>query len=168
MRLIDHMLMEFDREASTTRKLLERLPDQSLAFRPHPKSMTLQELSWHLATIPAMVASGVLLDGMDLATRAKVAAPGTGAAIVEAFAANCAAAKGAMNQLDDAKALGLWSLSAGGMKIVEMPRIAFLRNILLNHSVHHRGQLSVYLRLLDVPIPSIYGPTADENPFRKG
>ena len=166
--MIDPMLMEFDREASTTKKLLERLPDDKLSWRPHPRSMTLQDLAWHLATIPATVAAGVLLDGMDLAERVKVPAPGSGAAIVEAFAANCAAAKGAMSQLDDAKVLGAWTLSSGGAKILEMPRIAFLRNILLNHSIHHRGQLSVYLRLLDVPLPPIYGPTADENPFRKG
>ncbi len=168
MRLIDPMLMEFDREASTTRKLLERMPDTKLGWKPHPKSMTLQELSWHLATIPAWVAAGVLLDGADLATRPKVPAPGTAAAIMEGFASNCAAAKSAMNQLDDVKLLESWKLSANGFPILEMPRAAFLRSVLLNHSVHHRGQLSVYLRLLDVPVPSIYGPTADENPFRKG
>ena len=168
MRLIDPILMEFDREASTTKKLLERLPDASFGWAPHPKSMTLQALGWHLATIPAMVAAGVLLDGMDLAARVKVPAPDTAAAIVEAFGSSCAAAKEAMSQLDDAKALGTWSLLSGGVKILEMPRIAFIRNILLNHSVHHRGQLSVYLRLLDVPVPMIYGPSADENPFKKG
>jgi uncharacterized damage-inducible protein DinB len=168
MRLIDPMLMEFDREASTTRKLLERLPEASFAWKPHPRSMSLQDLSWHLATIPAWIAAGLLLDGADLSTRAKLPAPDSAGAIVEAFASHCAAAKSAMSQLDDAQALGGWSLSSGGMKILEMPRIAFLRNILLNHSIHHRGQLSVYLRLLDVPLPPIYGPTADENPFRKG
>jgi uncharacterized damage-inducible protein DinB len=168
LRLIDPILMEFDREASTTRKLLERMPDDRLAWKPHPKSMTLQELAWHLATIPAWVSAGVLLDGADLATRAKVPAPSTMAAIVEGFAANCAAAKGAMNQLDDTKLMASWKLSAGGIPILEMPRAAFLRSILLSHSVHHRGQLSVYLRLLDVPVPPIYGPTADENPFGKG
>ena len=165
MRLIDPMLMEFDREASTTRKLLERMPDDRLAWKPHPKSMSLQDLSWHLATIPAWVAAGVLLEGADLATRAKVPAPDSAAAIVEAFGTNCAAAKSAMSELDDARALGTWTLSSGGCKILEMPRMAFLRSILLNHSVHHRGQLTVYLRLLDVPLPPIYGPTADENPF---
>jgi uncharacterized damage-inducible protein DinB len=166
--MIDPLLMEFDREASTTRKLMERIPDASLGWRPHPRSMTAGDLAWHLATIPAWVASGVLLDGADLSTREKVPAPPTAAGIVDGFAANCAAAKAALNQLDDARLLASWKLSAGGVPILEMPRAAFLRNILLNHSVHHRGQLSVYLRLLDVPVPSIYGPTADENPFRKG
>jgi uncharacterized damage-inducible protein DinB len=168
MRLIDPILMEFDREASTTKKLLERLPEASFGWAPHPKSMTLQGLGWHLATIPEWIAAGLLLEGADLSTRAKTPAPGSTAAIVEAFGANCSAVKGAMSQLDDAKALGAWSLSSGGVKVLEMPRIAFLRNVLLNHSIHHRGQLSVYLRLLDVPIPMIYGPSADENPFRKG
>ncbi len=166
MRLIDPVLMEFDREASTTRKLLERLPDEKLPFRPHPRSKTVGELAWHLATIPGWVASGLLASGQDLESRgATPPPPSATAAILEAFGANCAAAKVAMNQLDDARAMGLWTLSMGSKPILEMPRIAFLRSILLNHSVHHRGQLAVYLRLLDIPVPSIYGPSADENPF---
>jgi len=85
--------------------------------------------------------------------------------IVGTFDAACAGAKAAMVRLDDAKAMGSWTLSRGGTVMLSLPRIAFLRTILLNHSVHHRGQLSVYLRLLDVPVPPIYGPSADENPF---
>lgn len=165
MRLIDPLLMEFDREASTTRKLLERCPDAKLGWQPHPKSMTLGKLATHLATVPAMVASSVLEDGLDLAAASPVPPGGTAAEIVGTFDAACAGAKAAMVRLDDAKAMGSWTLSRGGTVMLSLPRIAFLRTILLNHSVHHRGQLSVYLRLLDVPVPPIYGPSADENPF---
>lgn len=165
MRLIDPLLMEFDREASTTRKVLERCPDAKLLWQPHPKSMTLGKLATHLATVPTMVASSVLGDGLDLAGIAPAPPAGTTAEIVRTFDTACAGAKAAMAQLDDARALGSWTLSRGGVTLMSLPRIAFLRTILLNHSVHHRGQLSVYLRLLDVPVPPIYGPSADENPF---
>jgi uncharacterized damage-inducible protein DinB len=84
---------------------------------------------------------------------------------MKTFEDSVAAAKAAMAQLDDARAMGPWKLRSGDKVIMEMPRIALVRTILLNHSIHHRGQLSVYLRLLDVPVPSIYGPSADENPF---
>ncbi len=84
---------------------------------------------------------------------------------MKSFEAACAAAKGAMARLDDTMAMETWTFSYGPKTLLAMPRIAFLRTILLNHSYHHRGQLSVYLRLLDVPVPSVYGPSADENPF---
>jgi len=170
MRLVDPLLMEFDREASTTRKMLERLPDDKLGWKPHPRSMSLAKLSWHLATIPGWVAAGVLKDGHDLSAGGLGSSepPATAAAIQEAFVTNTLAAKSAMSQLDDTRALGSWKLSAGPRTILEMPRLAFLRTILLNHSIHHRGQLTVYFRLLDVPVPAIYGPSADENPFGRG
>jgi uncharacterized damage-inducible protein DinB len=166
MRMIDGLLMEFDREASTTRKVIERCPDAKLGWQPHAKSMTLGKLAHHLATIPAFVGMSVLKDGLDFAAAPPVPpVPATTAEIVKTFETACAAAKGAMAQLDDARAMGTWTLSQGPVTLMAMPRIAFLRTILLNHSYHHRGQLSVYLRLLDVPVPSIYGPSADENPF---
>lgn len=166
MRMIDALLMEFDREASTTRKLLERCPDAKLGWQPHAKSMTLGKLAQHLATIPALVGMSLLKDGLDLATAPPTPpVPATAVEIVKRFEAASGSAKEAMAQLDDAKAMGTWTFSSGPVTLMSMPRIAFLRTILLNHSVHHRGQLSVYLRLLDVPVPSIYGPSADENPF---
>ena len=166
MRLIDPLLMEFDREASTTRKLIERCPDAKLGWQPHRKSMTLGKLAHHLASIPVFVGTSVLKDGLDFATAPPAPpVPATTAGIVKAFDTACAGAKEAMARLDDATALGTWTLSQGPVTLMAMPRIAFLRTILLYHSVHHRGQLSVYLRLLDVPVPSVYGPTADESPF---
>ncbi len=166
MRMIDPLLMEFDREASTTKKLLERCPDAKLGWQPHAKSMTLGKLAQHLANIPAIAGMAVLKDGLDFATAPPVPpVPATTAEIVRSFETACAAAKTAMAQLDDAKSMGTWTLSNGPVTLAAMPRIAFLRTILLNHSIHHRGQLSVYLRLLDVPVPSVYGPSADESPF---
>ena len=167
MRLIEPLLMEFDREASTTRKLLERLPDGKLSWAPHPKSYTLGRLAKHLATLPAWIAATLPADGFDLGSAPPSGEPPkTTAGILEAFDENVAKAKVALAQLDDARAAAAWTLSMNGKTLVQMPRIAFVRSLLLNHSVHHRGQLSVYLRLLDVPVPPLYGPTADENPFR--
>lgn len=166
MRLIDPILMEFDREASATRKVLERVPDAKLGWAPHPRSMTAGKLAWHLATIPGWIGTAVLLDGEDMATRPKAPpAPATAREIAEAFTANVEVAKRAMVQLDDEAAAATWTLSMAGKVILSMPRLAFLRTILLSHSIHHRGQLTVYLRFLEVPVPAIYGPSADENPL---
>lgn len=167
MRMIDPLLMEFDREASTTRKILERVPEARLDWAPHPKSMTLGKLATHLATLPGWIASSLLADGYDVssATSAVPTTPSTTAELVKKFADGVTGAKEAMNRLDDEKAVGDWTLSRHGKALFTVPRISFVRNMLLNHSIHHRGQMSVYLRLLDVPLPPIYGPTADENPF---
>ncbi len=166
MRMIDPLIMELDRECATTRKLLARVPDDKMSFKPHEKSSSLGALAWHVATIPAWIGMSVLGDGYDFATGEKPPAqPQTAAEMVTHFDTFLGGAKESLAQLDDEKAMGLWTLKAGGKEIFSMPRIALVRSILLNHSIHHRGQLSVYLRLLDVPIPSIYGPSADENPF---
>ncbi|KAA0254231.1 DUF664 domain-containing protein [Acidobacteria bacterium ACD] len=166
MRLIDPILMEFDRECATTRKMLERIPDEKLEFRPHAKSMTLGHLATHLATIPAWIAASVLDEGFDLAAPMdRPEAPERAAEVVAAFDASVKGAKEALAKLDDALAMGTWTLRKGDLTLMSVPRIAFVRSILLSHSIHHRGQLSVYLRLLDVPLPMVYGPSADENPF---
>ena len=168
MRIIDPLLMEFDRESVTTKTLLSRVPDDKLGWRPHAKSMTLGKLGMHLATIPAWIGSSLLGDGFDIAGGAADFSPkdpqGT-AEILETFDRAAGQVKAAMSQLDDAAAMGMWTLTRNGATLMAMPRVAYVRTILLNHSYHHRGQLSVYLRLLDVPVPSIYGPSADENPF---
>ena len=166
MRLIDPLLLEFDRECSGTRKCLERLPGEKLAWKPHEKSMSLGKLAGHVATIPGWIGSALLADGFDLTSGMAAPPLGTPEEIVAAFDASVKLAKGAMAQLDDAKAMGEWTLAKGGQALFSMPRIALVRTILLNHSYHHRGQLTVYLRLLDVPVPAIYGPSADDNPFK--
>jgi uncharacterized damage-inducible protein DinB len=165
MRLIDPLLLEFDRESSGTRKCLARVPGEKLDWKPHEKSMTLRQLAGHVATIPAWIGGALLADGYDLVTGMDRPPMDTPEQILAAFDAASKQAKTAMAQLDDAKAMGDWTLSKGGQALFSMPRLALVRTILLNHSYHHRGQLTVYLRLLDVPVPGLYGPTADENPF---
>ncbi len=167
MRLIDPYIMEFDRESATTRKLLERVPDGKLDWAPHPKSFTLGKLAMQIATLPEWTKS-LLGDGFDAAAAPpdpSRAVPGRASDIVDRFDKVVADAKAALAQIDDAKAMGGWSLSMGPKTLFTMPRVAVVRSFILSHVIHHRGQLSVYLRLLDVPLPPIYGPTADENPF---
>ena len=166
MRLIDPLLLEFDREASATRKCLERLPADKLAWKPHEKSMSLGQLAGHVATIPAWIGGSLLADGYDFSKGMDRPPLDTPANILAAFEASVKQAKAAMAQLDDAKAMGEWTFWNKGQAVFAMPRIALVRTILLNHSDHHRGQLTVYMRLLDVPVPGIYGPSADDNPFK--
>ncbi len=168
MRMIDPYLMEFDRECATTRKVLSRVPGDKLAWKPHAKSYSLGQLANHIAGLPHWIAGSLLPGEFDMAKAGSDGAPkqpASAEAVLETFDASVAAAKAAMAQLDDARAMGAWTLRNGDKVIMEMPRIALVRTILLNHSIHHRGQLSVYLRLLDVAVPAIYGPSADENPF---
>jgi uncharacterized damage-inducible protein DinB len=167
MRMIDAYLMEFDRESATTRKLLSRVPADKYAWRPHPKSMSLGQLAGHIASLPHWIAGSLLPGEFDLATGGDGTPkePASAEALMKTFEESAAGSKAAMAQLDVARAMGPWTLRHGTKVIMEMPRIALVRTILLNHLIHHRGQLSVYLRLLDVPVPAIYGPSADENPF---
>jgi uncharacterized damage-inducible protein DinB len=166
MRLIDPLIMELDREAASTRKMLERVPEGKGDWKPHPKSMPLGKLSTHVATILSWSES-LKGDGFDVGVDSVGVPPppATTAELVALLDTTVGKAKETLNGLDDAKAMGLWTLSVNGKTAFAMPRLAVVRNMLLNHSVHHRGQLSVYLRLLDVPIPGMYGPSADENPF---
>jgi uncharacterized damage-inducible protein DinB len=166
MRLIDPSILELDREAASTRKMLERVPEGKNDWAPHPKSMTLGKLATHVATLPRW--TGFLKeDGFDagLNSVGTPPPPPTTAGLVALFDKNVADAKTDLNGLDDARAMGLWTLSMKGKPVFSMPRLAVVRMLILNHTVHHRGQLSVYLRLLDVPVPGMYGPSADENPF---
>jgi uncharacterized damage-inducible protein DinB len=166
MRMIDPYVMELDREAASTRKFLERVPAEKLAWAPHPKSMTLGKLATHLATLPRL--SNMLKDdGFDVGVTSVGVppTPPTTAGLVALFDKTIAEAKVVLSSLDDAKAMAPWTLSMKGKAVFSMPRLAVVRTMILNHSVHHRGQLSVYLRLLDVPVPATYGPSADENPF---
>ena len=166
MRLIEPYIMELDREASSTRKMLERVPEGKNEWAPHPKSMTLGKLATHVATIPSW-ASSLKEDGFDIGVNSVDVPfpPPTTVGLLALFDKTIAEAKAALNAIDDARAMGLWTLSMKGKSVFSMPCLAVVRTMILNHSVHHRGQLSVYLRLLDVPVPGMYGPSADENPF---
>lgn len=165
MRMVDPILMELDQEAATTRRVLECVPEDQLTFRPHPKSMSLGQLALHIATNPGSVATLTNLDGLDAAPKFEQAEATSRGQLLAALDASLAEAHQVLEAMDDARAGGSWTMSSQGQVVMSLPRIAMLRAILLNHWYHHRGQLTVYLRLLDVPLPSVYGPSADENPF---
>jgi len=165
MPIIDSILAELEMESNTTRRVLERVPEGKFGWKPHDKSMTLGYLATHVATIPGSFAELATQDGFDAANFTPLAVPNTTAELIAVFDKSLADAKQCLSSLDDAKLMAPWTFSKGGKVLMTFPRIGLIRNILCNHLYHHRGQLSVYLRLLDVPVPSIYGPSADENPF---
>jgi len=165
MSLADTLIMELDQEAKATRAILARVPDDKLAWKPHVKSMSLGYLAQHIATMPGGAAQMGSLDTVDFATFSPPPEPESAAAIVATFEAGVAQAKAILAGMDEATLLKNWSVTRDGRCIMSLPRIGFYRSVLFNHLYHHRGQLSVYLRLLDIPVPSIYGPSADENPF---
>jgi len=164
MSMTDAILKEFDIEAKTTRRVLERVPADKFEWRPHPKSMTLGQLALHTAMVPGFICGWACEDETKLGGEKEPAATST-AEILRAHDQSVAKMQETMGTLGDAGLMKSWKATAGEQTLFEMPKIALIRSIALNHWYHHRGQLSVYLRLLDVPVPSIYGPSADENPF---
>jgi uncharacterized damage-inducible protein DinB len=160
------MAAELEREAVATRRILERIPADRLDWQPHPKSMSLGQLALHMANIPGGVSRIAKLDGMDVAGRNGLPpSPQSAGELLTALDASLAEARSLLASLDDEAAETPWRLSAGEREIFTLPRVDVLRTMMLNHLYHHRGQLAVYLRLLDVPVPVIYGRSADENPF---
>lgn len=157
---------ELDREAGSTRRLLERVPADRLDWQPHPKSMTLGQLAIHLAGIPGTISRMARLDGFDAATAnfAPVTPPNTDV-LLPTLESSLAEARSLLDDLDEDSAVAPWRLTMGEREIFTLPRLEVMRTLLLNHWYHHRGQLSVYLRLLDIPVPAVYGRSADENPF---
>jgi len=166
MAMIDGLLQELEAEAETTRRVLERVPDNQLAWRPHAKARTLGELAFHVAMVPGGVAE--LFGGPSPAEAPQFGAdprPKSAAELIPELDQSIEKAKTALEGMDDATLLATFRLMAGDREIFAVPRVALLRSVMLNHWYHHRGQLTTYLRQLGVPIPSIYGPSADENPF---
>ncbi len=164
MNIVDALLPEYDREMGLTRKLLERIPDDKFGWAPHAKSMTLGRLSEHLAELGGWMTMTVNQSHFDLATGRPEGyqSPATRDAVLAMFDGAVTAARAALTGRTDAELMAPWTLKRGGQDLFTMPKAMVIRNFVLNHIVHHRGQLSVYLRLLDVPVPSIYGPSADE------
>lgn len=161
----DALLPEFDHEMATTRRLLERVPEAELAWKPHDKSMTLGQLSGHLANLPmwcSAVLSATFFDVAAGGEEVRSKDPASRAALLEDFDRKVAAARASLAQVTDPDMMVPWSLKQGDHVIFTLPRISAIRSFVMNHSIHHRGQLTVYLRLKDVPLPPIYGPTADE------
>jgi uncharacterized damage-inducible protein DinB len=169
MPISQMLLPEFDKEMGTTRKLLERVPEEKFSWKPHERSMTFGRLSSHLAELPSWAARTIEVDSLDVAPPGqppRVAADvASHKELLELFDGNVSAARKAIAGLPDEKAFTPWTLLKGGQKIFTIPRMAALRTFVFSHCIHHRGQLSVYLRLNNIHVPSIYGPSADENVF---
>ena len=160
------MIQEFEQEAATTRRVLERVPADKLGWKPHDKSMSLGKLAMHIAGGPGFISSWALNDSFTMTGQSEPEAKST-ADILAAHDASVAQTKANLAKVGDAGLGQTWSLKTpDGKAVMSMSKAALLRSIALNHIYHHRGQLSVYLRLLNVPVPSIYGPSADENPMR--
>jgi len=166
MRSVDPILAELDQEAEVTKRLLAILPEDKLDWRPHPKAKSLGELAMHIAQLQGNVAelgnedvreiSDIPTNDHEVKDREQ---------ILQLFALSLAKAKDILSSTDDERAGKEWKLQKDGQTVFSAPRTAFWRTVLLNHNYHHRGQLSTYLRTLDIPLPSIYGPSADTNPF---
>ena len=165
MPITDALLSEFDREMGLTRRLLERVPEADFGWKPHDKSMTLCRLASHLASIPRWTDAITGRTVFDLTADAETLAQQTAAdrhGLVALLDRNVAAARARLASMSDAELMAIWTFKKEGQTVFSMPRIAALRSFLMNHSIHHRGQLSVYLRLRNVPLPAMYGPSADE------
>ena|SRR5688572_32359874 len=166
MKLNEMLLPEFDHEMANTRKTLERIPEDKFAWKPHEKSMTLGRLASHIAEMPGWAVESVRRDELDLAP---AGAPPmqpfiakTRQEILDTFDKTTAEARAAIAESGDEHLTKQWSLLMGGKTLMTMPRTAVLRSFVMNHMIHHRAQLSVYLRLNNVPVPALYGPSADE------
>jgi uncharacterized damage-inducible protein DinB len=165
MPLTDALVPEFDHEMATTRRVLDRVPQAQFTWRPHDKSMSLGELSNHLAQIPFWCTATLRAPSLDLATiedGARPKNPDSHDALLQGFDQRVTAARALLAHTTDAELMAPWTLKHGDQEFFTMPRVMVLRSFVLNHTIHHRGQLSVYLRLNNIPVPPIYGPTADE------
>ncbi|MDP9114820.1 MAG: DinB family protein [Acidobacteriota bacterium] len=162
MAIKDALLPEFDYEMATARKVIERVPDDKFGYKPHDKSMTMGRLASHIAEMPTWATSGITLDSLDLAGGYKPFEAASRAELLASFDKNVAGARTAIAGASDETLMKNWSLKNGDKTLMTMPKIAVVRTFVMNHVIHHRGQLSVYLRLNNVAVPSIYGPSADE------
>ncbi len=166
MKISDALLGEFDHEMANTRKTLERVPEAKFDYKPHAKSWAMGGLATHVAHIPGWAVNTLTMSELDIAPPGKgpMQNPVAKSAkeLLEIFDKNAAEARKAIAAAENDEWMKPWSLLAGGRKIFTMPKAAVMRSFVMNHLIHHRAQLGVYLRLNDVPVPAIYGPSADE------
>lgn len=166
MTIAEALRSEFDRQMAITRRVLERLPEDRLDWRPHAKSWTVRDLATHLLTLPTWVNETIQKDVLEFSSaRPEEFRPKPLATVADALARfdrNVASARACFEGVPDERLHGDWSMAKDGRTIMTSPRTAVLRDWVLNHNIHHRAQLGVYLRLLDVPVPQTFGPTADE------
>jgi uncharacterized damage-inducible protein DinB len=170
MSVAASLLPELDHEMANTRRVLERIPDDQLELRPHQRSWTLRQLATHLANLPIWLGEAMRRDELDIAPPGE--APPTPPPPIQSrdealarFDANLAASRALLAEASDERLLGTWTFKHGGRVIFVLPRVAVFRGFAMNHTIHHRGQMTVYLRLAGAKVPSLYGASADENPF---
>lgn len=163
MTISQTLLPEFDEEMKNTRKLLERVPDGKFDYRPHPKSMTMGQLASHVVDGAGWTSSVLAVEVLDLPPDFKPFYVDSQAALVDAFDENVKAARQKIESATDADWAKTWTLKMGGQTFLSMPRTAAVRSMVMNHLIHHRAQLGVYLRLNEVAVPGMYGPSADES-----
>jgi uncharacterized damage-inducible protein DinB len=165
MAMVDALIAEFDHEMASTRKVLERVPEERFDWKPHQKSFSLGVLATHVATLPTWGTETLTRSEIDVGTNAPPGSAASRSELLAAFDRNVGDARSALAGKSDAELMAMWSLKRSGKTVFSMPKITVLRSFVLNHLIHHRAQLTVYLRLLDIPVPSIYGPSADEPAF---
>jgi uncharacterized damage-inducible protein DinB len=161
MPLVDALLPEFDHEMSVARKVLERVPGDRLGWKPHPRSFSMGELATHVANLPAWGSTTLTQSELDL-DGSQMPAAESREALLGMFDRNVAATRTALAGRTDAELMAPWTLKKDGHTVFTMPRASVWRSFVLSHLIHHRAQLGVYLRLQDIPVPSMYGPSADE------
>ena len=169
MPISQALLPEFDQEMANTRKTLERVPTGKWSWKPHDKSPTLGWLATHVASLPSWASVSISQDGVDIdppdGNRQPMPKADTTDEVLALFDSSVAEARAAICSASDDVLMQPWKLLKGGQTLMSLPRAAVLRSFVMNHLIHHRAQLTVYLRLNDVPVPALYGPSADENPF---
>jgi uncharacterized damage-inducible protein DinB len=159
------LLAEFETQAPVTRRFLERLPNDKLTWKPHEKSMTAGQLAYHIASTPGGVVRFAQINPAQVPQFAKFPQPASGEEILRAHDESIAVVREILPSIDDAEMAQTWRLVAGTQEVLAQPRALFLRDVLFSHVYQHRGQFSVYLRMLNIPVPASWGPSADEPPL---
>jgi len=165
MALKDSLLPEFDHEMGSTRRILERVPEADFAWKPHEKSFSLGQLATHIANLPTWLGTTfdqTEFDAAEIPDGGRPTVPASRAELLKRFDENVRAGRAKLDAQTDPTMFALWTFKNAGHAVFTMPRAAVVRSFVMNHIIHHRGQLTVYLRLRNVPLPSLYGPTADE------
>jgi uncharacterized damage-inducible protein DinB len=162
MSIAESLLPEFDHEMENTLKVLERVPYDNPTWKPHEKSMTIAQLAHHVATLPGWAKETFTLDSLDMTGYKPPEPAANQAELLALFHKNSSAGREALANASDAAMFSNWSLTGGGVTYFTMPKIACYRGFVMNHVIHHRAQLIVYLRMNNIPVPGMYGPSADE------
>jgi uncharacterized damage-inducible protein DinB len=168
MFTVDDILQELEQEATATRRVLERVPEEKLEWKPHPKSMTLGQLAMHVANLPGAIAELSSRPSFDVKTPVPRPGATTKGQVLASFEESLARAKKVLRAMNDAELGSPWKMMKGHQELWSIPRGAFLRSVMLNHWYHHRGQLTVYLRQTGALVPAVYGDSADERPLAPG